>query len=70
MAIFEGNDTADKLNELMDTCNRFSVAVAWITDNHVYRKLKDNRKKIDNLVIGCDFFNTSPTVLRMHYIIT
>jgi HKD family nuclease len=63
MAIFEGNDTADKLNELMDTCNSFSVAVAWITDNHVYRKLKDNRNKIDNLVIGCDFFNTSPTVL-------
>lgn len=64
MPIYDGMETKDLLVNLLDECDSFSVAVAWITKNDVFDALKKNIAKAKALIVGVDFYQTDPKVLR------
>ena len=54
----------EKLKKLIASTDKFYWAVAWATDITFANKLLQNEEKICQLVIGTDFSQTSPEVLR------
>lgn len=64
MPIYDGVETKDLLINLFDESDRFSVAVAWITNNDVFEALKKKIDKARMLIVGVDFYQTDPLVLK------
>jgi HKD family nuclease len=55
------------LEKLIDSHAEYYIAVAWASSNPVFDELLARRKRIGKLVIGTDFWQTDPKVLR-HFV--
>jgi len=64
MAFLNGNQTQSTLLRLIKKCQSFSIITAWATPNDVFTAIKDNIQKCDEIIIGVDFYQTSPEVLK------
>jgi len=51
------------LGALLKACDSLQWAVAWATENDVVPELLKNLKKVERIVIGTHFCQTSPTLL-------
>ena len=64
MAYMDGTETKTNLIELIQKCKRFWVVTAWATPNVVFEEIKNNIKKLEVMIVGVDFYQTSPDVLE------
>jgi len=64
MAILNGDQTAISIKKFIASCKTFSIAVAWATENSVWDQVKIHIRKAKHIVIGIDFFQTSPKVIE------
>ncbi len=55
------------LENLLDAYGEYYFAVAWATSSPVFDQLLARRKQIAKLVVGTDFWQTDPVVLR-HFV--
>lgn len=62
--LLNANQVGTQLKKLMGKENDFYWAVAWATETELANILINNKKKIQQLVIGTDFAQTSPTLLH------
>ncbi len=61
----DAKQVGKKLKKLMDSTDEFYWAVAWATDIEFANSLLENEDKICQLIIGTDFSQTNPEVLRV-----
>lgn len=64
MKILSGKVTENKLLGLIKDCTSFSVAVAWATKNKVFSAIQIYGTKLDQMIVGVDFYQTHPDVLN------
>lgn len=64
MAFMNGSQTQTALLDLIDECRSFSIITAWATPNDVFDAIKQHVQKIRHIIIGVDFYGTSPVVLN------
>jgi len=61
----DAKQVGKKLKKLMDSTEEFYWAIAWATDIEFANSLLENEDKICQLIIGTDFSQTNPEVLRV-----
>lgn len=64
ISLLNAKQVGVQLERLMNESTNFYWAVAWATEMALASKLIGYRKKISRLVIGTDFAQSSPSVLR------
>ena len=64
MKILSGKVTENSLLGLIKDCKSFSVAVAWATKNNVFSAIQKYETKLDQMIVGVDFYQTHPDVLN------
>lgn len=64
MPIYNESETKAKLIQSLDNCDRFIIAVAWITQNDVFNAVKRNIEKAEAIIAGIDFYQTDPKILE------
>lgn len=52
------------LKQLVKTCSRYAVAVAWAGANEIVEAMLDAKKRLGKVVIGTHMYQTDPAVLR------
>lgn len=64
ITLLDSKQVGAQLERLMTEANDIHWAVAWATETTFSKKLLSHKKKIRQLVIGTDFAQSSPAVLR------